>query len=238
MAITFVAAGAVIGSSADVTVALPAGWAEDDIFLIHLETRGDQAVPVPVGWTELANAISTNSSGIDDTRCTVLWRRATSSESNVTITDPGNHVVAFMTAWRGCETSGSPFDATQTSSDATLDTSITATGPTTTVANAMVVFSTAAGDESTFSAWANSNLVSITEAQQGFTAFGSDGAVGAAYGIKAAAGAVGNSTATVSTAEEEANVVTALIPAGAPSGGVPILGGLLAGGRATNSLIS
>jgi putative methionine-R-sulfoxide reductase with GAF domain len=67
------------------------------------------------------------------------------------------------------------------------------------------------GDDATSpSSWANSDLASITQAAYVSSTTGADGSIGAAYGIKTAAGSVGNTTVTTAVSELRASGVFAL----------------------------
>lgn len=211
MAITYVGAGSGAGSSGSITPTLPSGWAVDDIFLLLVETLGGQTPSAPSGWTQAGNTEG------DDTQGTLFWRRAESGDSNPTVSDSGNHTIGLITAWRGCKTTGNPWEAIQASSNASFNTSVSATGVTTLGTDRMIVMCTTAGDDSTYSSWACSSLESVTEAAEYNSTAGQDGAVAFAYGIKATAGATGSFTATISTSEDEANFVLALEPAATSS---------------------
>lgn len=208
MAITYVGAGTGAGSGGSITPTLPSGWAVDDIFLLMVETRDGQTPDPVTGWTQAANQ-----EGFDDTEGTLFWRRAEAGDSNPTVDDSGNHTIGLITAWRGCKTTGNPWEALQTSTDTSQNTSVTATGVTTSGTDRMIVLATCTGDNSTYSGWSCTSLESTSEAAEFNSSAGSDGMVGFGYGIKATAGATGNFTATVSTSEYDVNFVLALVPA-------------------------
>lgn len=220
MAVTFVAAGTEAGGTGAVSPGLPAGWAEDDIFLLHIEGEGEDANADgqgDFGGTLIGTVASAETGDSFATRHTFYWKRATASESAPTTDDAGNHTFAVITGWRGCITSGSPINASQSSFEGGgaggRDTSIEATGVTSGVDNCMIVISVTNGDDVTVSGWTNANLVSITEAVDVSTTAGTDGSIHVAYGILASAGASGTTTATTSVSEHDANWVIALEPA-------------------------
>ena len=236
MAVTFVNAGTVDISGGTQSPGLPSGWAEDDIFILHIEAeyedenadgQGD------FGGTLIGSVTSGGSIGPNDkTRNTLYWKRAGVSESAPVIDDPGNHGTSVITAWRGCITSGSPLSGTPVSTSSSVNTlSMSANGMTTSDDGAMVVVTLASGDDGVYSAEANSNLVSISEAVQANNGNGSDGMIGVYYGILTTAGVSGTTTATNSLSEEEAHWTIALKPpGGAPPSVVlgrhPIDGGM------------
>ena len=219
MGVTFVSVGALAGSTSGVTPALPAGFAADDILVLHIEGEGEDANADgqgDFGGTLIASVVSDQNGVAFDTRNTLYWKRSTGSESAPTTDDAGNHTLACISAWRGCVTTGSPIDVFQTSSAGgggpDRDTDVTATGVTTTVANAMIVIAHTSGDETLISGWTNANLASITEAFDASSPAGSNGAIHCAYGILVAASASGNTTATLEKSEMDANVVFAFKP--------------------------
>ncbi len=220
MPITFVAHGAIVGATTGVTPPLPTGWAENDIFILHIEGEGEDANADgqgDFGGTLIGSVASDQNGNAFDTRNTLYWKRATGSESAPDIDDAGNHTIALISAWRGCVATGDPIHQSQSSSEGGLgpdrNTGVSAVGVTTTIADAMIVIFHTSGDEQSISGWTNGNLVSITEAIDEVSSAGADGSIHAAYGILAAAGASGTTTATLSGSEMDANWVLALEPA-------------------------
>ena len=76
---------------------------------------------------------------------------------------------------------------------------------------AMVIVTLGAGDDGVYSAEANGNLVSITEAFQANNANGSDSMFAGYYGIKTTAGATGATTATNSNPNGAPPCITLII---------------------------
>jgi len=197
---TYVAAGAVSSSSSAITPALPSGIATNDILLLFLETA-NQAISISNQnggtWTAVTN--SPQSTG--GTRLTVFWSRYNGTQGAPTTSDSGDHQLGRMIAVRGAITSGNPWDVTAGGVEATSDTSGSIPGATTTVANTLVVAAIAtdlpdASGTANFSAWANSNLTSVTERTDNTVTAGNGGGLGIATGEKVTAGAYGNTTVT------------------------------------------
>lgn len=216
--ITFVAAGTWAESGSAVTPGLPAGWAENDIFVMFCFSVNSQAITVS-GWTEATNSPQDNTAGI---RLTVFWKRATSSESDPTTSDSGLGNAARIIALRGCKTTGDPFNVTN--GDTTgfgSSTTITVPGVTTTVNNCMVLacgMSPGNGGSTTtyFSSWTNSNLSSVTERidnESGIIGGAVTTAIGVASGLMVTAGATGNTTATIPFSQRRVHWCGALEPA-------------------------
>lgn len=195
------------------TRSLPAGWAENDILIVFLETN-NEAITV-TGYTEAGSSPASNS-GTNPTRLTVFWKRATSSESDPSISDSGDHQAGQVIAVRGCITTGDPFDVTASSAGGT-GTSITIPGATTTGPNRLVIAACSTTRDlsatDTFSSWANSDLANLSERINQTGATGQGGGFGVVTGEKAVAGAYGSTTVTQATSVEWTGWTGALIPA-------------------------
>lgn len=209
---SFVAAGAMSGNAAAITPALPAGWAENDILVLPVVTQ-DQVVTVS-GYTEAGSSPVNNS----NTRLTMFWKRATSSESAPATSDSGSFQIGQIIAIRGCVASGDPWEATNGTSAAGA--SATATMPTVTTLgpNRLIVaafcFPVAADFTGFFSSWTNANLASVDERiDESRNPGGAGGALGLATGGKLLAGATGVTTTTISSSRAIAAWTGALKPA-------------------------
>lgn len=219
---TWVATGAKGEGTGNVTPALPVGWAEDDIFLLHIETANEPPAAI-TDWLQVPDSPQGigSAGGAGSYALSVWWRRATSSESAPTITDPGDHCLAVISAYRGARTSGNPYDVT--AGDTTSTTSTTAVsipGDTTTEADCLIVASVAGHLDVTFGTWANADLANVAEVADVLTTDGNNGAIGVAVGEKATAGLFGATTATASGAVRQGHHMTSLV---GESGGAPIL---------------
>jgi hypothetical protein len=189
MAVTFVAVGTAASGTGNITPGLPADWQENDIFLLFVETA-DQAVSTPSGWTLISYLETTDG---PDSRLTAFWKRATSSESDPTISDPGNHAFGVIIALRGCNKSGTPLHTSAWGTNyATVNHEFPAV--TTTVSNCFIVHIAGHGRDTanaTWSSWLNANLSSLTERFDAATTAGNGGGIGIATGTIAAAGNIG-----------------------------------------------
>ncbi len=215
MAITYQGKGVTAAGLGAQTPGLPAGWAEKDIHVIVATTIGSQTYNTPGGYTLIGTVASQLIGFLDTVRIGVWYRRAEAGDLDPTVSGPASNRVNLATVigWRGCVELGSPIDVSGTGSTATNDTTVTTMPAVTTTADGrMIVHCTGAGDSVTFSAFVNAALASITEAYQELTTDASDSAQAVAYGILTSAGGSGSFSATVSEAEEEANVTFALIP--------------------------
>lgn len=202
---TWVADGTTIDAAcALLNVPLPAGIQENDILLLFLCTQNEAIAIADAGggtWTEVTNSPqgTGTAAGTTATRLTVFWSRYNGTQTEPDTTDSGNSQGGFISAFRGVKTTGDPFNISSGNVDATSDTSLSATGATTTAANCLVVIAAALMDDAqNFGAtWTNSDLSNITTRTNfGFTG-GNDGRVIMLHGEKAAAGTYGATTNTL-----------------------------------------
>jgi T5SS/PEP-CTERM-associated repeat protein len=219
---TFVAAGSVASGTGAITPALPSGIAANDILLLFLETA-NEAISISNQnggtWAAVTNSPqgTGTAGGTSATRLTVFWSRYNGTQGAPTTSDSGNHQLGRMIAVRGAVTSGNPWDVTAGGVEATADTSGSIPGATTTVGNTLVVTAIAASlpDSSStarFSAWTNANLTSLTERTDNSVSAGNGGGLGVATGIKATAGAYGNTAVTLATAASKGMMSIAVKP--------------------------
>src|SRR3989338_4960512 len=215
---TFVASGGQASNAAAITPLMPAGVLQNDILLLFLETA-NEAVTVSGGsetWTEVTS--SPQGTGALGTRLTVFWARASQdAPTPPTTSDSGDHQIGVILAFRGAITSGNPWDVTAGGIEATSDTSGAIPGATTTVADTLIVAAIAtdlpdANGTANFSAWANANLTSVTEQFDVTRNAGNGGGLGIATGVKATAGAYGNTTVTLANATVKGMLSIALKP--------------------------
>jgi len=229
---TFQAAGAAVSGIGSVTPAWPA-HAVDDVALLFCESAGGQAVTLstPNGFAAVASSPQSTTAGPSGgTRVTVFWARATSTSMPApVVADPGDHVYCRILTYRGVIDSGNPWDVTGGGVD--VLNSVTVTGVTTTVSNTRVVQAVSRDNDSAaaaFSAQTNPTLTGITERSDAGTTSGNGGGIGIWDGVKATAGATGNTTATV-TPSINAFLTVALRPSGAAAPAFQAAGAAVSG---------
>ena len=132
------------------------------------------------------------------------------------VTDPGDHVYGRILTFRGVTANGNPWDVTAGGVKATASTTTTFGTVTTGVANELIVLAASRDNDSTSAAWSSwtntgTPAIGLTERSDGGTTSGNGGGIGVATGIKAAAGAIGSSTATV-TSSKDGHMTIALKP--------------------------
>ncbi|MEK7488154.1 MAG: hypothetical protein AAB598_02425, partial [Patescibacteria group bacterium] len=219
---TVVNVGAVANGINAITPDMPAGVQTNDILLLFIETS-DQAITVSGGtetWTQIANSPVTGATG---TRLTAFWARASQyNPTSPTTADSGNHQLARMIAFRGAIQTGNPWDVIATDVENTSDTSVSFPSVTTAVADTLIVMALA-GDgpdgnsTANFSGWTNASLTGLTEHIDNRVASGDGGLIGAASGIKAAAGVTGATTVTLANSAVKAMMTIALKPNSPPT---------------------
>jgi hypothetical protein len=194
------------GGAVNLSLALPASIAANDILLAHIydETQ-NLAITPPSGWVEITPIAS---SGQSENH--VFWTRAAGGETgSVTFTHANTTRGGIITRWTGCVTSGTPFDTPGGSSaaaNATSSTTTPAVSDTTAGANRLVVFmATDWQQPATFTP-----PTGFTENIDVGTEVGTVASL-----LQAAAGATGSITATASASGPLTARLLLLIPASA-----------------------
>lgn len=195
---TIVGTPSVIGSTGPGTYnhALPDTTANGDVILFFAESSNEAVTMVTSGYAEASDSPASGTA----TRLTIFWKRSGGGETHANVNVPTNHAIVTALIFRGCLSSGNPFDVTAASSSGTTGTSITIPGDTTTIDNCLVVAATATANDnnssSFFSNWTNASLSSFGERADGVVDLGNGGGIGIATGAKATAGAYSNTTVT------------------------------------------
>lgn len=212
MAIGFVAAGASAAGTTSLTVAWPGSQSAGDIGLLLIETSNGATV-VASGWTELSSSPVEASSSSHALH--VLYKIAAGSDSDVAVSGLLNHAIARILVFSGVDGT-TPINSTAQQAWA-VGTEITLPSVTTDAADCAIVHVAGTGRDTnsttTFSAWANANLASITEVADDVTSTAGGGGFGAAWGILAAAGTSGTGTCTQEASIVWTAITVALKPA-------------------------
>ena len=227
MAVAFVNVGAASGALTAITPALPASLQTDDILLGIGETFAQDFPPAtpfpPTGWAHVTLSPVTNDTS---TRLFVIWKRVVGGETAASWGDSGDHNLGQIIAYRGCKTTGNPWNIVSVAVDATLDNSASwPAHPTgTTVADCLVLFIGAWSDDfATGALSGGTGLGAFTEHLDFVGAAGNDGAIFCASATKATAGVTGNPVATLTGTAMKALMTLALEPPGAAPAEPPIL---------------
>lgn len=205
------AVGAAVSSTGGaLTPAIPTGTGANDIvcFVHEMDPALNAAVLGAVtGYADVLNSPQSQTSGAA-TRLTVRWHRATGAESG-TIAIPAvtDHHSCRTIGFRGCVTTGNPWNVT---AGAIAASSATVNFPTltTTAIDCLIFQIVATGTDvnstAMLGAATNAALASITEQMDNWTLSGGGGGFAAVTGQKSASGAIGATTATLSTAAPQA----------------------------------
>lgn len=210
----------VIATSAQsLTPVWPAHQAGDIGFLI-LSGLGvnNYTLSTPSGFVEVTGSPQKDATVSTSSRLQVWWCRASSSAmAPPVIADAASDdaKVAAIVVIRGAAASGNPWDVTAGDAPAAAGTAITFPGVTTTVANTLIMNILAHrvdSDAAQVSGWANADLTGLTEHfdYDSITSLGYGIAI--ATGVKAAAGAVSGTTATLATSATQARLTIAVKP--------------------------
>lgn len=216
---TYVGVGSPASSTGSgATPTLPSGWQEGDIFLLCCESMNGIGGAAPSGWDAVSGSPAYANTGSNTTRTAleVYWRRATASESNPSLGDAGDHVLAIVHAVRGCLATGDPIDASSGTNETTSDTSGTAPAVVTTDINRFIVVACSGATDTSstnrFTAVSNANLSSLTERSDSATTQGNGGTLGVFTGEKATAGSTGTTSITYANSSAKGLITVALRP--------------------------
>lgn len=212
---TVFSVGAPNGAAGNITLAWPAHNVNDvGILFAESATGGLAGGNIPSGWAHVTNSPQYNSTS--NTALNVLWRRAASNaEPNAVVGSPGNHVAGQIIVVRGCVRPGNPWDVSAASVNATISTSASIPGATTTGQDRLVLAAVSWATDTAAaqaSGWSNANLTSLTEQVDYSTNAGHGGGFAVASGVKSSAGAYGNTSVTLATGSGQGLISIALAP--------------------------
>jgi hypothetical protein len=208
--------GAVGSTGAALAMPIPAGTVANDVIVMLHEmdpALNAAALGAVTGYAEVNLSPSSQTTGLP-TRLTVRWHRATGAESG-TVATPAvtNHQVGVLIGFRGCVTTGNPWNQTA-ASVAASSTAVSIDGLTTTAPDCLILAAVTTGEDlastARISGWANGSLANVLERVDNWSASGTGGGIGASTGEKATAGAVSATTATLVTANTQARFAMAL----------------------------
>lgn len=214
---TYVGTGSVTGTINAATVGWPTSGVKDgDLGIMVVESSGADADVTASGWTPVTGSPVVDIADATGSKLSVLWKFAEStSPASATTSDPGDHVVARIYAFRGVSTVNVG-TITATSTKTPSSTSVSWPDLTTRSPNNLILCIASRPDDTTstttFSAFANANLTGVAEAAEGGTTNGDGGGFVLNYGAKATMGAIGTSTGTSSVSVTNALLVLALEP--------------------------
>jgi len=208
------------GGGTQLTTPWPAGHADKDVAVLVVVSRqafgdpGAATLATANGFVAVTGGSDLTNDGTWQVRTTKFWCRANggSMASPVVATDTGSFHAAVIITFDGRISTGNPIDGTPgLGANASSNTDVVAPGPTTTVANCDVLIAIGYMTTPTTGSYSNANLTGITERMDA-NPNGGTAHITLATATAAAAGAIGDTTATLSGAETWTSVVIALKP--------------------------
>lgn len=210
-----------------ITPGNPDGVQADDVLLLLIAnesvlTAGQLTNIASAGYTQLAGSPVYSGAHSNSTRFYGFWKRSNGSSPAVpSFSNPAaDYIIAAIVGFRGCPTSGDPWDLFAFASDSNNDNAINATGITTTVpdtcvAYAVMVNNVGFGGPTTL---AGTNLAGLTSRfYQLANSLSRDATFQCSTGTLATPGATGTATGTIGQGlSNDTWLVMALKPAAPP----------------------
>lgn len=212
----YFAVSSLVTGSSSLNVTYPSSLQANDIAIIHAivaDSTNANSINVPTGFTQIdqrpifSAADTTSSAGI-------FWKRLTGSESGtVTVSYTGalagtDTCAAIMTIWRGCVTSGDPFEGAGYNIAGAVTSSMTGPAVTTTGSNRRIVHFGTTYSQSTCTAASG-----YSEKYDGLVIAGTaEGSVNCYEIERVSAGTESAAVHTLSTARRNQCFALALIP--------------------------
>ena len=197
-----------VTNSSSLTINAPAGLQAGDLMLANLVQYNNSTAPTaPTGWT----LIDERNLGTTSRYASVFYKVAGASEgSSYTFTVPMTDVAGGIVAFSGVNSS-TPFDVTpgQIQVNGTSSTDNAATITTVSANDAIVMLGQAAGSTPAWSGWTTTSPGALSEI---LDYQGTNTSIGAAWALKATAGATGTGAATLSSSQRNGGILLALMP--------------------------
>lgn len=211
---TIVGVGTPAGGTGSVAPGLPSGWAADDCHVLITNTKRAETQVSVSGFTFFAAAIPTG-----DNKVSVFLRNAQSGDAAPTVPDSGDHTYAVIIGFRNPNGGTCTVDAAFASAVVNAASgSVSWPDLTTPGADRMILHALADGRDATgarFSGQTNANLANLAEQfDNGITSNGGGGLV-IVTGEKATAGAIGNTTGTLTSATQALLTISIEAPSSA-----------------------
>jgi hypothetical protein len=132
-------------STGTVSTNFPTGFQADDILILTIVAEETAAsIATPSGFTQIGSTLNSGS-GTTGQKMAVFWKRATGSETTITVADSGVWTMTSMQAISGCIASGNPVDSFATTTQSTANSTVTCPEITTTEADCIIVFTVGHG---------------------------------------------------------------------------------------------
>lgn len=189
----------------------PSGIQNNDILILQVVSDDQISHTVNNSYTQVVQG---NGAGSFQ-RHSVWWKRTNGTESSTTVThSSGREIICVITAWRGVEETGTPYNANSSSvNDDASCTATSASSITTTADKSVILFSASnqGGSASNYSNWASIATNEIFDTYSNIS--GDPVHLALAYGTQTSLGATGAQTATIGpTVACDSTALVALTP--------------------------
>lgn len=220
---SFQAVGTSVSGTGDVTVDWPAHQA-GDLGILIFEGNNAAIQRTISGWTNVTGLPEVS----DSSTLQMKWKIASSaSESSVTITDIGDHVIAVIMTIRGMDPVD-PFEAVAVTHRIVSSSTVTLMPVTTNQDGSLIVAVATRGNDSLageFSGWNYQQIFdTITEEFDYGTTSGDGGGIGIASVVWTGHGDTGYGSATTSSSSYQCGVTMAFAPYAPPGCRVQFIG--------------
>jgi len=213
----FVEKTAMASGTGALTVAALTLCQAGDIILLCIESANQSIATPSGGWTQVSNSPQSTgtAAAAGGVRLAVFWKLASGADSTTSVADSGDHTTAIKTLWRGCDQT-TPIHVNAGSVQSSASTSWTCPAVTTTIDNCKIVMCIGmdrdAASTANTSAWANSNLLSITEHADETVTANQGGGIAIASGNLESQGSSGTCSVTSAASTTAAFITLALAP--------------------------
>ena len=99
MAVKYVAAGTFASGTGAITVTVPSGYQNDDLFLLFVESA-NQAIRTPSGWSILPDSPQGTGTAAAATRLSIFYKWVSGTQSSVSVDDAGDHTGGLIHCYR------------------------------------------------------------------------------------------------------------------------------------------
>ena len=198
---TFISANASEGNALN----SPGNWPttqNNDVMFVYLalsNTTSPVLPSAPSGWAQILSTPQCGTVASNTILGGLYWKRVGASEAAPTFSGITGQRFFLAVQYRGCPTSGDPFDVSASDMNNSASTTISLDIGTTTETDCSIYYflTSSIGTSNTFSGQTNSNLSGITE---DYDTGAGESTMGGWHGSFAAGGAVGTSTTTCGSA--------------------------------------
>jgi hypothetical protein len=212
----WVGAGAPVSAAgADITPPLPAGWQQEDLFVLVTQHANQVPASPPSGWTFFFSQFTGTAGDPGAVGITGYYRRAVSADTDPTVTYSADHILGIIFALRGVALTGSPINGAAGNVDAASNTALGTSGVIAAEDDCLIL--TVAGHAvdtaaANYSGEACAGVTNLTERLDVSTTAGVGGGIGVWTGERAVAGTVVALTATLASASADAHQTMAVRP--------------------------